>query len=143
MSNRYVALLYEQPPLFLPPIFSHHMHGARLHFNLPMFVRDYGLRGPVSHCLRRGYSCTIEAEPSHYSLSFAGRRPILQDLLGRKACARRHCSCAAQTDPGCDKSAIKSSPCRRHRLSSRPSIWRKFVMQSADLNAIQSAVLYH
>lgn len=47
LHHRYVALLYEQPPLFLPPVFSAGMHGARLHFNLPMFLRDYGLRQPV------------------------------------------------------------------------------------------------
>ena len=45
--HRYVFLLYQQPILFLPPIFSSNIMGDRLHFSLPAFTISYGLGNPV------------------------------------------------------------------------------------------------
>jgi len=48
LHHRYVFLLYEQPMLFLPPVFPQALVGGRLHFNLPLFSLDYGLGSPVA-----------------------------------------------------------------------------------------------
>lgn len=45
--DRYVFLLFEQPVLFLPPVFPRTLTGSRLHFNLQAFLTDFGLREAV------------------------------------------------------------------------------------------------
>jgi hypothetical protein len=48
LHHRYVFLLYEQPLLFIPPVFGNQLRGARAHFNLPLFTLDYGLGAPAA-----------------------------------------------------------------------------------------------
>ncbi|CAD6564074.1 MAG: hypothetical protein CYPHOPRED_001948 [Cyphobasidiales sp. Tagirdzhanova-0007] len=55
LHHRYVFLLYQQPVLFLPPVFPSTLTGSRLHFSLPLFTLDYGMYSPVAGNFLKSY----------------------------------------------------------------------------------------
>lgn len=125
---RYVALLYEQPALFLPPVFSAGMHGARLHFNLPMFARDYGLGYPVRILLRH---VPLLLQLTNVFNAILGRRPVLQDILGRQTCSareRKDTGAGGQADDCNDQSTVQSYLSRSHRLNPWLAVWCRLIV---------------
>jgi len=64
LHHRYVFLLYQQPMLYLPPVFPPVLVGGRLHFNLPAFSMDYGLGAPVAGNFIKSYWTGVEVPES-------------------------------------------------------------------------------
>ena len=77
-TGSYVFLLFPQPLLFLPPIFPNAMVGARLHFNLPAFVHDYGLGSPVGGNFLKAFFTGVEIPKEELEAASPGERKAPQ-----------------------------------------------------------------